>query len=154
LVMAEEEASETKDGFEPGKIVWVKWGKQFWPARIAKPSEVSAKVRVLKKKGEHLVHFFGSYDYSWTKINALRPWEEDNMKRRKLVKSKTFKRALSEAEVWIKSEDHEFPVWVELEDSSSSEEKEKKRKPLSKKSTKQSKLKKGCCFKEKKKEQH
>ena len=75
----------------PGICVWMKHpGFPYWPARIAKLSEVGPGIRAKKGKNTHLLYFFGSHDYTWVRLpneSMGRVAENDAKRRRKSAQS-------------------------------------------------------------------
>lgn len=91
----------------PGKVVWLKFGKNYWPALVLPPDTGSAprSVREKAKPNQLLLRYFGSHEFQWDRISSMCDFEErrEEMTRKGPKVSKKFQGALDEADEYLAS---------------------------------------------------
>ena len=71
---AEAEGEDDDDVASPGKLVWVKWGRFRYPARVILLSEVPDNLQSCLRKASPssvVVKFYGSGDFSRVETKKL-----------------------------------------------------------------------------------
>eukprot|EP00127_Corallochytrium_limacisporum_P001408 Clim_evm30s55 gene=Clim_evmTU30s55 len=88
------------------RTVWAGVGRYpYWPGVVKDPSSLPENdpVRNEGKDGQVLVHFFGTYDYSWVNPTQTLDFREAFDDKSKKNRAKSFKRAIEEANSYLDS---------------------------------------------------
>eukprot|EP01035_Chromulina_nebulosa_P019686 gene19686-25605_t len=120
-----------------GRVVWAQANKQFpwWPAFVYDPELVDVKLLKPNLFGKkHVVYHYGSNDYGYAALNAIKDYEEYKLKYEKQSMSKKyisqFEDAKRLAELDLQKSVHERVLWnhEDINPNNKSETNKKKRK--------------------------